>query len=85
LTPATRSAASAARALVASLKIESKGAWSSRASLAPDAFLGVYQPAAGLPVGSRATAVVTGATVDAQFAVICNESSSTTFMSYNGQ
>ncbi|HEY8744322.1 MAG TPA: hypothetical protein VIU62_14595, partial [Chloroflexota bacterium] len=55
------------------------------ASLAPNAFLGVYQPTAGLPAGSRATAVVTGSSVDAQFAVICNESSATTFMSYNGQ
>src|SRR5450759_346148 len=55
------------------------------ASLAPNAFLGVYQPSAGLPAGTRATAVVTGASVDAQFALICNESSSTTFMSYDGQ
>ena len=55
------------------------------ASLAPNAFLAVYQPTAGLPAGSRATAVVTGSSVDAQFALICNESSSTTFMSYDGQ
>jgi hypothetical protein len=54
-------------------------------SLAPNAFLGVYQPTAGLPAGRRATAVVTGSSVDAQFAVICNESNSTTFMSYDGQ
>lgn len=53
--------------------------------LAPDAFLGVYQPTAGLPAGSRATAVVTGSSVNAQFAVICNESSPTTFMSYDAQ
>jgi hypothetical protein len=53
--------------------------------LAPNAFLGVYQPTAGLPAGSRATAVVTGSSVNAQFAVICNESSPTTFMSYDGQ
>jgi len=57
----------------------------STASLAPNAFLAVYQPAAGLPPGTRATAVVTGSNVDAQFAVICNESNATTFMSYNGQ
>ena len=55
------------------------------ASLAPNAFLGVYQPSAGLPAGTRATAVVTGSSVDAQFALICNESNSTTFMSYDGQ
>jgi hypothetical protein len=53
-------------------------------SLAPHAFWGLYQPTGGLPPGSRATAVVTTST-GGQVAVICNESSSTTFMSYNGQ
>jgi hypothetical protein len=53
-------------------------------SLAPHAFWGLYQPTGGLPTGSRATAVVTTST-GGQIAVICNESSSTTFMSYNGQ
>lgn len=53
--------------------------------LAPNAFLGVYQPAAGLPPGTRATAVVSGSSLDAQFALICNERNPSTFMSYNGQ
>ena len=51
-------------------------------TLAPQAFWGVYQPTGGLPSGTRATAVVTTA---GQVVVICNESSSTTFMSYDGQ
>jgi hypothetical protein len=53
-------------------------------TLSPRAFWGVYQPTGGLPSGSRATAVVTTST-GGQVAVICNESSPTTFMSYNGQ
>jgi len=53
-------------------------------TLAPHAFWGVYQPAGGLPSGTRATAVVTTST-GGQVAVICNESSTTTFMSYDGQ
>jgi len=52
--------------------------------LAPHAFWGLYQPGGGLPSGSRATAVVTTSS-GGQVAVICNESSSTTFMSYVGQ
>jgi Fibronectin type III domain len=53
-------------------------------SLAPNAFWGVYQPTSGLPAGTVATAVVTTST-GGQVAVICNESNSTTFMSYDGQ
>jgi hypothetical protein len=53
-------------------------------TLAPHAFWGVYQPTGGLPSGKRATAVVTTSS-GGQVAVICNESSSTTFMSYDGQ
>jgi alpha-tubulin suppressor-like RCC1 family protein len=45
-------------------------------------YWGLYQPTGGLPYGSRATAVVT---VSGGVAVVCNESSPTTFMSYNGQ
>jgi hypothetical protein len=52
--------------------------------LAPHAFWGLYQPTGGLPAGTRATAVITTAS-GGQVAVICNESSSTTFMSYDGQ
>ena len=53
-------------------------------TLAPHAFWGLYQPTGGLPSGARATAVVTTSS-GGQVAVICNESSSTTFMSYDGQ
>jgi hypothetical protein len=53
-------------------------------TLAPRAFWGLYQPTGGLPSGSRATAVVR-TSGGGQVAVICNESSPTTFMSYNGQ
>src|SRR5450756_615397 len=53
-------------------------------TLAPHAFWGVYQPTGGLPRGTRAAAVITTST-GGQVAVICNESSSTTFMSYDGQ
>jgi hypothetical protein len=53
-------------------------------TLVPHAFWGLYQPTGGLPIGTRATAVVTTST-GGQVAVICNESSPTTFMSYNGQ
>jgi hypothetical protein len=51
--------------------------------LQPNAYWGVYQPTGGLPAGDRASAVVStnGGTVT----VICNESSPTTFMSYDGQ
>ncbi len=52
--------------------------------LQPNAFWGLYQPAGGLPSGTRATAVITTSS-GGQVAVICNESSSTTFMSYDGQ
>jgi hypothetical protein len=53
-------------------------------TLAPHAFWGLYQPTGGLPSGTRATAVVTTSS-GGQVAVICNESSATTFMSYGGQ
>ena len=53
-------------------------------TLAPHAFWGVYQPTGGLPSGTRAAAVITTST-GGQVAVICNESNSTTFMSYDGQ
>jgi hypothetical protein len=53
-------------------------------TLAPNAFWGLFQPTGGLPSGSRATAVVTISS-GGQVAVICNESSATTFMSYDGQ
>jgi alpha-tubulin suppressor-like RCC1 family protein len=53
-------------------------------TLAPQAFWGLYQPTGGLPAGTRATAVVTTSS-GGQVAVICNESSSTTFMSYDAQ
>jgi hypothetical protein len=53
-------------------------------TLAPNAFWGLFQPTGGLPSGSRATAVVTTSS-GGQVAVICNESSATTFMSYDGQ
>jgi len=52
--------------------------------LAPNAFWGLYQPAGGLPSGTRATAVIT-TSPGQQVAVVCNESSATTFMSYDGQ
>ena len=53
-------------------------------TLAPNAFWGLYQPTGGLPKGRRATAVITTSS-GGQVAVICNESSPTTFMSYDGQ
>jgi hypothetical protein len=53
-------------------------------TLAAHAFWGLYQPSGGLPSGTRATAVVTTSS-GGQVAVICNESSTTTFMSYDGQ
>jgi hypothetical protein len=54
-------------------------------SLAPHAFWGVYQPTGGLTVaGTRATALVS-TSAGGHVAVICNEASSTTFMSYSGQ
>jgi hypothetical protein len=53
-------------------------------TLAPHAFWGLYQPSGGLPSGMRATAVITTSS-GGQVAVICNESSTTTFMSYDGQ
>jgi alpha-tubulin suppressor-like RCC1 family protein len=53
-------------------------------SLAARAYWGLYQPTGGLPSGSRATAVVTTSS-GGQVAVVCNESSPITFMSYNGQ
>ena len=53
-------------------------------ALAPHAFWGLYQPTGGLPSGTRATAVITTSS-GGQVAAICNESSATTFMSYDGQ
>src|ERR1700674_1633131 len=53
-------------------------------SLQPNAFWGLYQPTGGLPAGERASAVVTTSS-GGQVAVICNESNSTTFMSYGAQ
>jgi len=53
-------------------------------TLQPNAFWGAYQPAAGLPSGQRATAAVT-TSAGGQVAVICNESSPSSFMSYAGQ
>jgi hypothetical protein len=53
-------------------------------TLASNAFWGLYQPAGGLPGGKRATAVITTSS-GGQVAVICNETSTTTFMSYDGQ
>jgi Bacterial Ig-like domain (group 3) len=53
-------------------------------SLAPNAFWGLYQPTGGLPSGMRATAVITTSS-GGQVAAICNESNTTTFMSYDGQ
>jgi hypothetical protein len=53
-------------------------------ALAPNAFWPVYQPAAGLAVGQRATAVVTTPT-GASVAVICNQTDPSSFMSYDGQ
>jgi photosystem II stability/assembly factor-like uncharacterized protein len=52
--------------------------------LAINAFWDLYQPTGGLPSGTRATAVITTST-GGQVAVICNESGSSTFMSYDGQ
>ncbi len=52
--------------------------------LASHAFWGLYQPTGGLPSGQRATAAVTTSS-GGQVAVICNESNTTTFMSYDGQ
>jgi hypothetical protein len=51
--------------------------------LQPDALWNVYQPNAGLPVGSRATATISAA--GGSLAVTCNEQGQTTFMSYVGQ
>ena len=53
-------------------------------TLAPHAFWGLYQPTGGLPTGTRATAVITTSSAG-EVAVVCNESSPTTFMSYDGQ
>jgi HYR domain len=53
-------------------------------SLASNAVWGLYQPSGGLPSGARATAVITTSS-GGQVAAICNESTSTTFMSYDGQ
>ncbi len=53
-------------------------------TLAANAFWGLYQPTDGLPSGTRATAVIATSS-GGQVAVICNESSTTTFMSYDGQ
>jgi uncharacterized protein YkwD len=52
-------------------------------TIAVNAFWGAFQPTAGLPAGSRATAVIT--TPSSAVAVIVNESSATTLMSYEGQ
>jgi hypothetical protein len=61
----------------------SVGTWQT-VTLARRAFWGLYQPTGGLPVGTRATAMIT-ASGGGQIAVVCNESSPTTFMSYNAQ
>jgi hypothetical protein len=56
-------------------------------TVAANASLPIYQGAApptGLPVGTRATAVVTTG-AGGQVAVICNEVGPATFMSYGGQ
>jgi hypothetical protein len=53
-------------------------------TMQPKAFWGPYQPAAGLPIGTRATAVLTTSS-GGQVAVIANESSAAWFMSYDGQ
>jgi alpha-tubulin suppressor-like RCC1 family protein len=53
-------------------------------ALAPHAFWGLYQPTGGVPSGTRATAVISTSS-GGQVAAICNESSATTFMSYDGQ
>ena len=53
-------------------------------TLQPKAFYGPYQPAAGLPPGVRASAVLT-TTTGGQVAVICNEAGPNMFMSYDGQ
>jgi Galactose oxidase, central domain len=53
-------------------------------TLASHAFWGLYQPTGGLPSGTRATAVITTSS-GGQVAAICNESNTTTFMSYDGQ
>jgi hypothetical protein len=46
------------------------------------AFWGPYQPAAGLPAGVRATAILT-TSLGGRIAVICNESGTGKFMSYS--
>jgi alpha-tubulin suppressor-like RCC1 family protein len=53
-------------------------------TIQPKAFWGPYQPAAGLPSGIRATAVLTTSS-GGQVAVIANESNANWFMSYDGQ
>ena len=53
-------------------------------TMQPKAFWGPYQPAAGLPPGTRATAVLTTSS-GGQVAVIANESNPAWFMSYDGQ
>jgi hypothetical protein len=60
------------------------GTAQTNAALSPNAFWAVYQPAAGLPAGLRATAMVTTGS-GGRVAVICNESNATSFMSYGGQ
>jgi hypothetical protein len=56
-------------------------------TLAPHAFWGLYQPTGGLPSGKPATAVIITLPNPffGQLAIICNESSATSFMSYDGQ
>jgi hypothetical protein len=53
-------------------------------SLQPNAFWGLYQPAGGLPNGTRASAIVTTA-AGGSVAIVTNEANTTTFMSYVGQ
>jgi hypothetical protein len=53
-------------------------------TLQPNAFWGLYQPTGGLPSGARASTTVTVPS-GSQVAVVCNESSATSFMSYAGQ
>jgi len=53
-------------------------------TLASRAFWGPYQPTAGLPAGTRATAILT-TSVGGSIVVICNEAGTGKFMSYNAQ
>src|SRR5207237_487967 len=58
------------------------GTPASNASLAPNAFWGVYQPNSGLPAGTRATAVVRTAAGGSAVAV-CDERADPTLLRYH--